>query len=135
MNYDWNFQFLASADNLRLLANGATSTLLLSGGAVLFGTLLGLALGVFAVAGSSAFAPLRSSLSVERTPSAWTWLLAGVRLATLAGIDVLRAIPLLLLILFCYYAFPVVFPFVDRGNVFLPCLLALHINVCASITS
>lgn len=133
MNYDWNFGFLASPDNLRLLADGAWSTLVLSGSALVLGTLLGFALGAFAVGGSSTFSPLRASLSTERKPSLWQGALAGVRLVTLVVIDVLRSIPLLLLILFCYYAFPVLFPFVDRSNVFLPCLFALTINLAAFV--
>lgn len=133
MAYDWNFSFLASPDNLRLLLEGALSTIWLSLWAVLIGTLIGLVLGAFSVTGSSSFLPLRQSLSTKPKKTIISCLLALLRYLTLVIIDVLRAIPLLILILFCYYAFPYLFPFVPRDNVFWPVLFALSINLAAFV--
>jgi polar amino acid transport system permease protein len=59
------------------------------------------------------------------------FLLRALRVVTLAVIDVVRAIPLLLMVLLCYYGFPILFPSFDRTNVFVPCLVAFSLNLGA----
>jgi ABC-type amino acid transport system permease subunit len=133
VNYDWNFNFLASPETWSLLASGALMTLWLSFWSLLLGTLIGLLLGIFAVSGAESFAPLRPSLSSPRPRDMRQHFLVVLRGVTLAVIDILRSIPLLILILFSYYFFPFIFPFAPRDTVFWPVLFALSINLGAFV--
>ena len=100
---------------------------------IIFGTIGGVALGAIAMVGSPGFAPLRQSMSTlpnygHRGIERMMW---GLRLLALAIIDAVRAVPLLLMILLCYYAFPAIFPGVDRASIFIPCATAFSINLAA----
>jgi len=135
MSYDWNFSAVVSPDNIALLESGAQMTVELSALSIVIGTVLGVGLGALATVGSPSFAPLRPSIAstTKKRSTVFAALLTVVRFGALSFVDVVRSIPLLLTVLLSYYAMPILFPAVDRTNVFLPCLLAFSLNLAAFV--
>ncbi|MCI0624466.1 MAG: ABC transporter permease subunit [Acidobacteria bacterium] len=109
MNYDWDFSVLADPAYLTTLAAGAVTTLELTGWCVVLGTPLGVGLGIISLAGSGPATD--GHFGHSGTPSILfsplRFALLAVRAGTLLLIDLIRAIPLLLLILTSYYVLPV----------------------------
>lgn len=135
MAYNWDFNTVLTEENLSLLASGAWMTVKLSSVSIVIGTVGGVALGALATVGSPSFAPLRPSISTRPGRGHWgvDAALKAVRVGTLTVIDVVRAIPLLLMVLLIYYSFPVLFPAIDKSNVFLPCAVAFSINLASFV--
>lgn len=107
MSYDWDLSVLARSSTLEALANGFGVTLLLTFWSVLIGTPLGFVIGGVACVGDRR-GPLYGELSTVTTPGKVRLrrTLAVIRLLALAYIDIIRAIPLLILILVSFYALP-----------------------------
>jgi polar amino acid transport system permease protein len=105
MGYDWHFSVLASPEYQRLLAAGFFSTLLLTLWCIVLGTPLGILLGSL---------PFFDQMGLRLTKHNGTVYQRLIRLLVVLAsrfsfllIDVVRAIPLLLLMLTSYYVLPV----------------------------
>ncbi len=110
MSYDWDFSVLTRSLTIETLARGFGITLLLTFWSVLVGTPLGIALGGVASLGDRSgylFAEVSTATSKGKR---WIWrALRIARILALAYIDIVRAIPLLILILVSFYALPELF--------------------------
>ncbi len=98
MSYDWTFSFLMQPAVRNALTAGLITTLLLTAMSILLGTPLGVAGGVLALTGR----PVGGGIPRKRGPV--SGMLMAFRGAVILFLDMIRAIPLLLLILVCYYA-------------------------------
>lgn len=148
MGYDWNFSFLLDSTYIRALASGLGLTIVITLFSIVLGTFLGIALGVVTCIGGPR-SPSPSRLVGD--PSGRTTLkltaLTIVRGVAIAGIDIVRAVPLLLLILFFYYALPVFMQRspvqslatfmgldgVEHVNPVYSCVIALAVNLSAFV--
>jgi ABC-type amino acid transport system permease subunit len=99
-SYDWQFSILLQPAVRAALLAGLLMTLGLTAASVAIGTPLGIAGGVLALAGRQLAGGFR------RRAQALTLILAFIRSVVVVVLDVIRAIPLLLLILICYYGLP-----------------------------
>lgn len=108
MNYDWDFSILLQHENLKVLLWGFAVTTMLTLYSLVFGTLLGIAVGTLASLGTNTGQSLDRSARSSRFPWLSRQALAVTRWIALIYIDVIRAIPLLLLILIAYYGIPVI---------------------------
>jgi polar amino acid transport system permease protein len=112
MGYDWNFSILANPVYLGALAKGLLVTLQLSAICILIGTPLGVAIGCLPAAtrgfGFDAVLRSHSRTRLQGLLRKVSRILADA--VVFLFIDVIRAIPLLLLMLTCYYALPYISP-------------------------
>lgn len=104
MGYEWNFSEIATLETIQILFRGFGTTLLISGVAILVGTILGGLWGFGATSGSQQSHIWRDPLSEDPSISR---LGGNVRRVFLGGlIDLVRSIPLLLFIFLCFYGLP-----------------------------
>lgn len=153
MLYDWDFSVLADPGTQRFLLDGVLITLQLTVWCIVVGTPLGVLLGSLpflnSLVGSSERASFRgTSVGGVATPMGLGRMIAGlgswlswrslpstaVRLIAWGAmllIDLVRAIPLLLLMLICYYGLPVLFG--DRVSGFAAAAVAMTVNLSAFV--
>lgn len=132
MNYDWNFSILNDPIYVKALMEGLWTTITLTFWGIFWGTPLGVLLGSMACLGGHA-GPAFSELSAARRRcSVWRRrALASIRFLTVIWIDAIRAIPLLCLILLCYYAIP----HLMTGPAFRWLVFALGLNPKSPVTA
>jgi polar amino acid transport system permease protein len=110
MHYDWNFLILANAGYLKALGLGMALTIGLTVACAILGTPMGVLLGFMASERSEAtvVSMVRRHTAVPRGALVRVLevVTRSVRIATIWFIDLIRAIPLLLLILAFYYGIP-----------------------------
>src|SRR5262249_2277115 len=105
----WDFSVLLNSDNLKTLLSGFWLTIVLTFWSLLAGTALGLLVGILASLGTERGRLFDESTRSSRNISLWyRRIVPIVRRSTVIYIDVIRAIPLLLLILVCYYGLPII---------------------------
>jgi polar amino acid transport system permease protein len=104
VNYDWDFGIVLQPAYVQALLLGLVTTLRLTGVCILFGTPLGVALGILCSLGKPTTSlPQLHALRVTAPRDAAA---AAIGTVVVAFVDVVRAVPLLLLILTSYYALP-----------------------------
>lgn len=108
MNYDWDWSILLEPAYLRVLLRGLQVTVELTAISVFLGTPAGVFLGLMACIGGRT-SPTHQELAAATTLKmrAWRLALACCRWLARGVIDIIRAVPLLVLILAMYYALPI----------------------------
>ncbi len=130
MNYDWDFSVLLQPEYLRTLLSGFWLTILLTFYSLLAGTPLGILIGTLASLGVKR-GQLFEGMGRSSRPlnTLGRQALSVVRWVAIAYIDVIRAIPLLLLILIAYYGLPTIATW--KVSPFQTSVIALSINLSA----
>lgn len=108
MNYEWDFSFLWQKEHIAILWDGLLMTFAITGVAIIVGTPLGIIGGVLASAGAAPKALHEVPSEIGRIISKSSPGVTALRRCILILIDVIRAIPLLLLILIMYYGLPII---------------------------
>lgn len=120
MSYDWDFSRVLTVANLLFIAKGFTVTILVSSISILIGTLIGVCLGVVASLGRIQGMESRSVALVL------------LRFFTTVLIDIVRSIPLLLLILIVFYGLPsLTRPLSINLSAVSLCIIAMTMNFSA----
>jgi polar amino acid transport system permease protein len=127
VSYDWDFAFILQPAYLRILLRGLGTTLYLTAYCIIFGTLLGVLLGTLCALGH---APTVGTVRPDPSRKGWRVIAALIRGAAIVFVDVVRAVPLLLLILTSYYALPLL---VQEVSPFACATAAMSINLAAFV--
>jgi polar amino acid transport system permease protein len=134
MQYDWDFRVLVNPVYVRVLIEGLLRTLELSATCIALGTPLGFLVGILPTATRGFTSEAISDEPQSRVKKLW-WRLCQVTadLIVILFVDVIRAIPLLLFMLTCYYVLPYLIPNAASGSNFQEGALAASPFVSAAI--
>lgn len=140
MRYDWNFGVLADPGYLTALAKGLLVTFELSVICILIGTPLGILIGSLPAA-TRGVVRVGTATASAQGPAAFGKRAGNglIHFIVFIFVDVLRAIPLLLLMFTCYYGLPYLLAiFAGRGqavqvSAFVAAAVAMSINLAAFV--